>query len=79
MTTFHYKVFSASRTESAAEATLPSGKTVTAMEPVLMVQLLPTDHPDAGTVKLIISDDLEQAESVFVEGAEIVATFKPKE
>lgn len=71
---FKYSVFSATMTEMPVEVTLPSGRTVTAAEPALFVQLVPLDSDTHGTVSLTINDEITGA-ALFVPGSTVVATF----
>lgn len=70
-----YTVHSCARTRLSRAVDLGKGLSGEAFYDGLVVELLPTEHPESGTIKLALGADAA-LEDTFKVGSTVVATFK---
>lgn len=68
-----YTVHGVNLTSVQTPATLPDGQVVTATVPALVVELVPVDA--SGTIKLVYTESVADAQALFAEGAAITVSF----
>lgn len=71
----NYTVFSAEQQRINSSLTLANGQVVQAEIPAFVVQLVPVNHGEGGTVQLTETGDPAAASALFTKGRTIQATF----
>jgi hypothetical protein len=71
-----YTVHSCAPTRLVREVRLADGVTASAYYDGVVVELVPVDHPESGTVKLSVKPADKSWADGMVEGATVEATFK---